>query len=111
MPRERFRWWPVIAGISLALVTTTLAGLAASKWRKSGCGVRNRFDVVIRGGLVVDGTGAPPYRGEVAVCGTRIARIVNMSQKLRALREIDATGFVVAPGFIDMLGQSDYAIF
>lgn len=57
-------------------------------------------DIVIRGGLVVDGTGAAPYRADVAIDGDRIAAI---GQPVGAGREeIDASGKIVTPGFVDI---------
>lgn len=63
------------------------------------------FDVLIRGGRIVDGTGAPSYAADLAVRDGRIAAIGRLDPA-RARRVIDATGHVVAPGFIDMMGQS-----
>jgi N-acyl-D-amino-acid deacylase len=57
------------------------------------------FDVVITGGLIVDGTGAAPYRGDVAILDGRIAAVGDVSGA--AERTIDVSGQVVAPGFID----------
>ena len=56
-------------------------------------------DLVIRGGFIVDGTGAPGRPGDLAVAGGRIAEVGAVSG--RGAREIDADGLVVAPGFID----------
>jgi N-acyl-D-amino-acid deacylase len=67
------------------------------------------FDVVIANGHVIDGTGSPWYSGDVGIRGGRIAAIGNL-RAAPALRRIDAAGEVVAPGFIDMLGQSEYTI-
>ncbi len=58
------------------------------------------YDLVIRGGTVVDGSGLPRYRADVAVAGGRIARI-GRALRDRGREEIDARGSVVAPGFID----------
>ena len=57
------------------------------------------FDLLIRNGLVVDGTGLPAYRADVAVADGRIRRIGHINESAR--REIDAAGLAVAPGFID----------
>lgn len=67
------------------------------------------YDLVISGGRVVDGTGAPWFRADVGVVGDRITAIGDLSQS-RTKRRVDATGLVVAPGFIDMLGQSEYNV-
>jgi dihydroorotase/N-acyl-D-amino-acid deacylase len=64
------------------------------------------FDLVIAGGRVVDGTGAPWFRADVGIAGDRIAAVGDLSAA-RATRRIDAKGRLVAPGFIDMLGQSE----
>ena len=56
-------------------------------------------DLVIRGGTIVDGTGAAPYDGDVAIDGTEIVAVGNVSSNGK--REIDATGHIVTPGFID----------
>ncbi len=63
------------------------------------------YDVVIRGGRIVDGTGAPSYRADLAIKDGRIVAI-GRPDAARARRTIDATGKVVAPGFVDMMGQS-----
>jgi N-acyl-D-amino-acid deacylase len=65
-----------------------------------------QYDLLIRNGRVVDGTGRPGYVADVAVKNDRIVRIGKLA-KASARRVIDARGLVVAPGFIDMLGQSE----
>lgn len=72
-------------------------------------GVPAGFDLVFAGGRVVDGTGAPWFRADVGVVGDRIAAIGRL-EGAAAKRRIDASGLVVAPGFIDMLGQSEYNV-
>lgn len=64
------------------------------------------FDVVITNGHIMDGTGSPWYSGDVGIRGGRIAAIGHLAGA-PARRTIDARGKVVAPGFIDMLGQSE----
>jgi dihydroorotase/N-acyl-D-amino-acid deacylase len=64
------------------------------------------FDVVIANGHVVDGTGSPWYAADVGIRGGRIAAIGNLAGAAATTR-LDAHGMVVAPGFIDMLGQSE----
>ena len=67
------------------------------------------FDLVIAHGRIVDGTGSPWYSGDVGIRDGRIAAIGNLDNSPRK-RTIDAQGKVVAPGFIDMLGQSELTI-
>lgn len=64
-----------------------------------------KFDVVIRNGKIVDGTGSPWYRGDVGIRDGKIARIGRIPPQ-SAARRIDARGLIVAPGFIDMMGQT-----
>lgn len=67
-----------------------------------------RFDVLIRHGFVVDGTGAPPLPADVGVVGERISAVGNLRAATAAL-EIDAAGRAVAPGFVDTHAHSDMA--
>jgi N-acyl-D-amino-acid deacylase len=64
------------------------------------------FDLIIRGGHIVDGTGNPWFAGDVGIRGDRIAAVGQLTAA-NARREIDARGLVVAPGFIDMHTHSD----
>jgi dihydroorotase/N-acyl-D-amino-acid deacylase len=67
------------------------------------------YDVVIRNGHVIDGTGSPWYSADIGIRGGKIAAIGRLAGA-PAKRIIDARGMVVAPGFIDMLGQSELTI-
>ncbi len=67
------------------------------------------FDLVIANGHIVDGTGSPWYSGDIGIRDGRIAAIGDLSGAARK-RTVDAQGKVVAPGFIDMLGQSEITI-
>jgi len=69
----------------------------------------NPYDVVIQHGRIIDGTGSPWYAGDIGIRQGRIAAIGNLAAA-PAKRTIDARGMVVAPGFIDMLGQSELTI-
>ena len=60
------------------------------------------YDVVLRGGTVVDGTGAPRFRADIAITGDRITRVGRDGLPPRSGRvELDATGLIIAPGFVD----------
>ena len=67
------------------------------------------YDLLLRGGRVVDGSGAPWFAADVAVKDGRIAAVGKLPDA-KAKRVIDAAGLVVAPGFIDLLGQSEYNV-
>jgi N-acyl-D-amino-acid deacylase len=69
----------------------------------------SHFDIVITNGHIIDGTGSPWYSGDIGIRGGKIAAIGNLSDAQRG-RTIDVRGMVVAPGFIDMLGQSELTI-
>ncbi|MFI5279934.1 MAG: amidohydrolase family protein [Gemmatimonadales bacterium] len=86
-----------------------LAALAAFAPPRSRTRPTPDFDVLMTGGTVVDGTGAPGRRADVGISGDRIAAIGDLAGRT-AQRTIDATGLVVAPGFIDMLGWSQFTI-
>ncbi len=67
------------------------------------------YDLLIRNGRIIDGTGSPWYAGDVGIRKGRIAAIGTLDSAA-ARRTVDAAGMVVAPGFIDMLGQSELSI-
>ncbi|MGE5559613.1 MAG: N-acyl-D-amino-acid deacylase family protein [Chloroflexota bacterium] len=66
----------------------------------------DRFDLIIRGGTVVDGTGAPGFIADVGIIGQRIAAVGDLAGKA-AGETIDATGMIVAPGFINAHSHTD----
>jgi dihydroorotase/N-acyl-D-amino-acid deacylase len=70
---------------------------------------RPRFDVLIANGRIVDGTGAPWFRGDVGIVGDRIMAIGSLGDASATTR-IDAANLIVAPGFIDLLGQSEFNV-
>lgn len=80
--------------------------LLSSSFSRSGTASAPEFDLLIKNGRIVDGSGKPGYNADLGVKGDRIISIGNL-QHARAKRVIDARGLVVAPGFIDMLGQSE----
>ena len=82
---------PVVAGLC---VTTAL-----------GCAEPASYDLNVRGGTVLDGNGSAPARGDIGITGDRIVAVGDLSDG-RAGRVIDASGLMVAPGFIDVQGQS-----
>ncbi len=69
----------------------------------------SQYDVLIRNGRIIDGSGNPWVSGDVAIRGDRIVAIGKL-EGAQSKRVIDASGMVVSPGFIDMLGQSEFAL-
>lgn len=86
----------------LAIIGVVIAFIPASMAPLQG---EVECNLLIRGGRIVDGTGAPWYRADVAIRDGRITAIGRLAEA-RARRTIDAAGLVVAPGFIDMMGQT-----
>jgi N-acyl-D-amino-acid deacylase len=91
----------------LAALAITLTAACASLPKSSGA---PHYDLLITNARIVDGTGNPWYRGSVATLADRIAYVGPSIPGLTAQRVIDANGQIVAPGFIDMLGHSEFAI-
>jgi N-acyl-D-amino-acid deacylase len=84
------------------LFATLLTAVALS----SGIAAPAKYDLIIRNGRVVDGTGRPAFRNDVAINGDRIVEMGDL-RNVSAKQVIDARGQIIAPGFIDMLGQSE----
>src|SRR5271157_5960365 len=84
----------------------TLMNIPLNAWPQTPA---RAFDLVITNGHIMDGTGSPWYSGDVGIRDGKITAIGNLSAAARK-RTIDAAGNVVAPGFIDMLGQSELTI-
>ncbi len=95
--------------IGLILTTSVGLGLVAIAARTSADEDAKTQGYVLRGGLVVDGTGAEARRADVAIEGDRIVAVGEFEAR-PGFREIDATGLVVAPGFIDLHSHSDVSI-
>ena len=87
-------------GYRVLLPLLTACGMGAPAGREAP------YDVLLKGGWIVDGTGNPRFRGDVALNGDRIAA-VGYLRGAQARDTIDVKDLVVAPGFIDMLGQSE----
>jgi N-acyl-D-amino-acid deacylase len=90
-----------------ALVAISLSATTAPSAEVSGATLR--CDLLFADGRIVDGTGAPWFRGDVCIAGGRITGVGHLAGATAA-RRVDATGLVLAPGFIDMLGQSEYNV-
>ncbi len=90
--------------VSLSIILATM--LLFSFVPNSKTASTPQYDLLIRNGVVMDGSGRPGYAADIAIRGDRIVRIGKLKNPGGA-REIDAAGMVVAPGFIDMLGQSE----
>ncbi|MCI0361096.1 MAG: amidohydrolase family protein, partial [Planctomycetaceae bacterium] len=84
-----------LLAIVLAVSTSTPAAIRAE----------DPFDLVIRGGRIVDGTGAPWYRADLGIAAGKITKIGRIDAA-NGGRTIDAADLIVAPGFIDMMGQT-----
>ncbi len=90
-----------------SLVLAAALGLTASA--TAPVAEPGALDVVISGGRIVDGTGAPWFAGDVGIRGDRIVAIGDLKGAAAKTR-IAAAGLVVAPGFIDLLGQSEFNV-
>ena len=101
--------YAALAAIGLILLVALASRHALGHAATHANGDAQPFDLIIRNGHIIDGTGSPWYSGDLGIRDGRIAAIGNLTQA-GAARTIDAAGRVVAPGFIDMLGQSEVSI-
>ena len=92
----------MIAFLRFSLLLGFLCSAAA-------CSTAERYDLVIRGGMIYDGGGAAPFKGDVAVNGDTIAAIGRLDDA-RGRTEVDARGLAVAPGFINMLSWATVSL-
>jgi len=89
--------------VRLAFAVAAIIGACGKGETGNGSGA---YDVILKHGWVVDGSGNPRYRGDVALRGDRIAA-VGFLAGAQARETLDVAGLVVSPGFIDMMGQSE----
>ena len=94
-----FRWWKLV--LQTVLFSLLIFSRASAQ--------STPFDIVITNGRIIDGTGSPWFSGDIGIREGKIAAIGNLTTSKRT-RTIDAHGQMVAPGFIDMLGQSELTI-
>lgn len=97
MPRPQ----PLLAALATFLFAASAAPATAAE----------PYDLLIRHGRIVDGTGNPWFLGDLAIRGDRIVAVGRVPDDAEARRTIDADGLVVAPGFIDMHSHSDWLLF
>ncbi len=74
-----------------------------------GTGMTAEYDILIRGGMIYDGSGNPPAKGAVAIRGDKIAALGQLNDA-KGKREVDAKGLAVAPGFINMLSWATQSL-
>jgi dihydroorotase/N-acyl-D-amino-acid deacylase len=95
--------------IKIAAVMFVILLAAAACVKEPGGSAGKEYEIVIRNCRIIDGTGSPWYAGDIGISDGRIAAIGNLAAA-GSKRVLEAAGMVVAPGFIDMLGQSELTI-
>lgn len=100
----------IVAAVLLAMVSAVVLAVGFVDGRlvraQGAAAESGEYDIVIRHAHIIDGTGSPWYAGDIGIRDGRIAAIGDL-EHAHGKQEIDAAGRVVAPGFIDMLGQSE----
>jgi len=103
------RAWRAAFGLAVLSAALVSGAAGANRGAPRAPPTPAPFDLIIEHGHVIDGTGAPWYAADVGIRGGRVAAIGRL-ERVSAKRRIDAAGRVVAPGFIDMLGQSELTL-
>ena len=98
----------MICAGALFAVGAAVVGMRSVARQEGNAGAES-YDVIIRGGHILDGTGNPWYAADIGIRGDKIAAIGKLDNAT-AKQTIDATGKIVSPGFIDMLGQSETSL-
>jgi len=98
----------IIRSLLITVAAVSAVGLAARGAQTPAA----RYDVLITHGRIVDGTGSSWFRGDVGIVGDHIVAVGDLSgvPGATATTTVDATNLVVAPGFIDLLGQSEFYV-
>src|SRR5258706_1622637 len=76
----------------------------------AGCNNKPAYDTIISNGIIYDGNGGEPYKADIAINADTIAFVGDL-KNASAKNKIDANGKAVAPGFINMMGHSEEALF
>src|SRR3954451_3541028 len=95
--------------VSLVAAAGTCAAAAAKAPAAESAAGKPAYDTVIRHGKIVDGSGKPPYTGDIAIDGDRIA-YVGPQAPGRGKTEVDAHGMALAPGFVNMLAHPEESL-
>lgn len=100
----------IIIGVAALLVAGIVGiGVRSAARQEAAANSGESYDVVIHGGHILDGTGNPWYAADIGIRGDKIVAIGKIDGN-GSKETIDATGKIVAPGFIDMLGQSETSL-
>src|SRR5690606_23803326 len=86
--------------LEVILFLQSAPALPKGWWGCANGGLHMDYELVIRGGTVIDGTGSPRFTGDIAVRDGRVVEVGKVAG--RGVREIDASGLIVAPGIVDL---------